>query len=268
MSNQNGRPSHSLLVIPIFLCILTAPATARGQEPAAPRPSSQQTPESKNSADTKNNKKQGEKQKKSKLEQETGTTNDRIFEVMPNYGTVEGAEIIPRLSTGKKFKLATAGVFDYFTYPFIGTLAAIGQANNSPKSWGQGWGAYGKRYGASFADNGIGTYMTTAIFPSILREDPRYYQRGKGKFSHRAFYSISRLFVTRTDSGHTRFNFSEIVGNAAAGGISNIYHPPEDRTLSRNLNTWGMLILLDGVSNELKEFWPDIRRKVFRKNTP
>ncbi len=110
--------------------------------------------------------------------------------------------------------------------------------------------------------------MTTAIFPSILREDPRYYQRGKGKFSHRAFYSISRLFVTRTDSGHTRFNFSEIVGNAAAGGISNIYHPPEDRTLSRNLNTWGMLILLDGVSNELKEFWPDIRRKVFRKNTP
>ncbi len=120
MSNQNGRPSHSLLLISIFLCILTAPATARGQGPAAPPPSSQQTPESKNSADTKNNKKQGEKQKKSKLEQETGTTNDRIFEVMPNYGTVEGAEIIPRLSTGKKFKLATAGVFDYFTYPFAG----------------------------------------------------------------------------------------------------------------------------------------------------
>src|SRR3989454_8462905 len=216
MTDQTARPSHSLLVIPIFLCILIAPATARGQEPAAPPPSSQQTPESKNSADTKE-KKQGEKKKRSKLEQETGTTNDRIFEVMPNYGTVEGAEIIPRLSTGKKFKLATAGVFDYFTYPFIGTLAAIGQANNSPKSWGQGWGAYGKRYGASFADNGIGTYMTTAVFPSILREDPRYYQRGKGRFAHRAFYSISRLFVTRTDSWHARFNLSEIVGNAVAG---------------------------------------------------
>src|SRR6266571_391527 len=85
MSNQNGRPSHSLLVIPIFLCILTAPATARGQEPAAPRPSSQQTPESKNSADTKDNKKQGEKQKKSKLEQETGTTNDRITSKMRSF---------------------------------------------------------------------------------------------------------------------------------------------------------------------------------------
>src|SRR5712692_2109409 len=99
MSNQNGRPSHSLPLIPVFLCILIAPATARGQEPAAPPPSSQQAPESKNSTDTKDKKKEGEKQKKSKLEQETGTVNDRIFEVMPNYGTVEGAEIIPRLST-------------------------------------------------------------------------------------------------------------------------------------------------------------------------
>src|SRR3989442_13970971 len=130
MSDQNGRPSHSLLLISIFLCILTAPETARGQEPAAPPPSSQQTPESKNSTDTKDKKKQGEKKKKSKLEQETGTVNDRIFEVMPNYGTVENAEIIPRLSTGKKFKLATAGEFNYCTNPFIGTLAAIGQANN------------------------------------------------------------------------------------------------------------------------------------------
>src|SRR2546422_9625583 len=103
MRTQTGRPSHSLLVIPIFLCILTAPATARGQEPAAPPPSSQQTPESKNSADTKE-KQQGEKKKRSKLEQETGTTNDRIFEAMPNYGTGEGAEIIPRLPTGNKLK--------------------------------------------------------------------------------------------------------------------------------------------------------------------
>ena len=108
--------------------------------------------------------------------------NDRIFEVMPNYGTVENTDTLPPISTGQKFRLATAGVFDYFTYPFIGTLAAVGQANNSPKSWGQGWGAYGKRFGASFADNGIASYMTSAIFPSMLREDPRYYQKGKGTF--------------------------------------------------------------------------------------
>jgi hypothetical protein len=205
---------------------------------------------------------------KSKLEKETGTVNDRIFEVMPNYGTVETAKELPPLTTGQKYRLATAGVFDYFAFPFNGALAAIDQANNSPKSWGQGWGAYGKRYGASFADNSIGTYMTTAIFPSMLHEDPRYYQLGKGSFTHRAYHAVNRLFVTRTDSGNERFNYSEIVGNAVAAAFSNVYHAPEDRTAGRNAGTLGMLIMWDGVSNELKEFWPDIRRKVFRKNTP
>ena len=197
-----------------------------------------------------------------------GTINDRILTVMPNYGTVENASTLPPISSGQKFRLATAGVFDYFTFPFNGALAAIDQANNSPKSWGQGWGAYGKRYGASFADNGIGTYMTTAIFPSLLHEDPRYYQLGHGSIPHRTFYSLGRLFVARTDSGHSRFNYSESLGNAAAAGISNVYHAPEDRTLTRNLGTYGMLDMWDGCSNLMKEFWPDIHRKFQHKHDP
>lgn len=268
MKNQHYRLGFACAVTLIVLMAWSSPARARQQEPAAPPPSNQQAPDGKDGSEASGKKKPADKQRKSKLEQETGTVNDRIFEVMPNYGMVENASDLPRMTTGQKFRLATAGVFDYFTYPFIGSLAAIGQANNSPKSWGQGWGAYGKRFGASFGDNGIGTYMTTAAFPSLLHEDPRYYQRGKGSVGRRAFYSISRLFVARTDSGRRRFNFSEMIGNAAAGGISNIYHPPEDRTLSRNLSTWGMLIMWDGVSNEMREFWPDIRRKVFRKNSP
>jgi len=205
---------------------------------------------------------------KTKLEKETGTVNDRIFEVMPNYGTVETAKSLPPLTSGQKYHLATASVFDYFTFPFNGVLAAIDQASNSPKSWGQGWGAYGKRYGASFADNGIGTYMTVAVFPSLLHEDPRYFQMAKGTFSHRAVHAVSRLFVVRTDSGDTRFNYSELVGNATAAAFSNVYHAPEDRTVGRNVQTLGFLFMWDGVSNELKEFWPDIRRKVFHKSTP
>ena len=205
---------------------------------------------------------------KSKLEKETGTVNDRIFEVLPNYGTVENQNELPPLAPGKKFRLATASVFDWAAYPFNGALSAIAQAKNDPKEWGQGWGAYGKRYGASFADNSIGTYMTVAVFPSLLREDPRYYQLGKGSFSHRAYHAVNRLFVTRTDSGNQRFNYSESLGNATAAAISNIYHVPSDRTASRNASTFAFLILYDGLSNELKEFWPDIRRKVFHKETP
>jgi hypothetical protein len=205
---------------------------------------------------------------KSKLEKETGTVNDRIFDVLPNYVALGGSKSIKPMSTGQKFRLATASVFDWGAYPFNGVLSAIGQAKNDPASWGQGWGAYAKRYGANFADNSIGTYNTVAIYPSLLHEDPRYFQMGQGPFFHRFEYGISRLFVTRTDSAHARFNYSEILGNATAAAISNIYHAPEDRTAGRNASTLGFLILYDGLSNELKEFWPDIRRKVLHKSNP
>lgn len=204
----------------------------------------------------------------SKLEKETGTVNDRIFDVLPNFGTVENTQSLKPIKTRQKFQLATAGVFDWGDYAFNGILSALGQARNDPPSWGQGWGAYAHRYGASFADNGIGTYMTCAIYPSLLREDPRYYQMGQGSFSRRFSYSLSRLFVTRTDSGNKRFNYSESVGNATAAAISNIYHPAEDRTAAKNVKSMVFLILYDGLSNELKEFWPDIRRKVLHKTTP
>jgi hypothetical protein len=238
------------------------PATT---SPSAPAPQSAK-PEDKKSGQNKDT--EDSQVGKSKLEKETGTVNDRIFEVLPNYGTVETANELPPLTVGQKYKLATAGVFDWAAFPFNGALAAIAQAKNDPKERGQGWEAYGERYGESFADNSIGTYMTTAIFPGFLHEDPRYYQLGKGRFLHRVYHGINRLFVTRTDSGHDEFNYSEIVGNATAAAISNIYHVPSDRTVGRNLTTLGFLIFYDGVSNELKEFWPDIRRKVFHKKTP
>jgi hypothetical protein len=246
-----------------------SPARAQQPDPQQPPPpSTDPGPSNKKNESKKETDKPNENVGKSKLEKETGTVNDRIFEVLPNYGTVENANALPSLTTGQKFRLATAGVFDWASYPFNGTLAAIAQAKNDPKEWGQGWDAYGKRFGESFADNSIGTYMTTAVFPSLLHEDPRYYQLGKGGFRRRAYHAVNRLFVTRTDSGHERFNFSESVGNAAAAAISNIYHVPADRTASRNATTFAFLILYDGLSNELKEFWPDIRRKVFHKNTP
>lgn len=268
-----GRPSTWFVRIVALFVFLVPPAFSQ-QPQTQPPPVPPADSQSDKPKDDKDKKSQTPAQApsddvgKSKLEQETGTINDRIFEVMPNYGTVETSKTLPPLTTGQKFRLATAGVFDWGAYPFNGVLAAISQAKNDPESWGQGWGAYGKRYGASFADNGIGTYMTTAIFPSLLHEDPRYYQMGKGTFKHRAYHAINRLFVTRTDSGGQSFNFSEIIGNASAAAVSNIYHAPEDRTASRNATTFAFLILYDGLGNELKEFWPDIRRKVFHQKTP
>ena len=258
------------LAFAILGAVWTGVPPARAQQPDSqqpPPPATDPPPPDKDKKE-KESPKPPETVGKSKLEKETGTINDRIFEVLPNYGTVENKNVLPPLTVGQKYRLATAGVFDWAAYPFNGALSAIAQAKNDPKEWGQGWAAYGKRFGSSFADNSIGTYMTTAIFPSLLHEDPRYYQLGRGSFARRAYHGVNRLFVTRTDSGHDRFNISESVGNAAAAAISNIYHVPSDRTAARNATTFGFLILWDGLSNELKEFWPDIRRKVFHKQTP
>jgi hypothetical protein len=210
MSRQIGVRGPIAELFLIWVLVVAAPASAQQQEtqqPAALPPVLQ----SANSRDGKEDKPDATVGK-SKLEKETRTINDRIFEVLPNYGTVENANALPPFTRGQKFRLATAGVFDWGSYPFNGILAAIEQGRNVPKAWGQGWGAYGKRYGASYTDNSISTMMTTAIYPTLLHEDPRYYQLGSGPFVHRAYHAINRLFVTRTDSGHGSFNFSESMG--------------------------------------------------------
>jgi hypothetical protein len=134
---------YTALSLLIGLLVGVAPAFAWQQESQqpAPVPSEPKSADAKDGKEAKDKDKQGETVGKSKLEKETGTVNDRIFEVLPNYGTVENAKELPALTTGQKFRLATAGVFDWEAYPFNAILSGIAQAKNDPKEWGQGWGA-------------------------------------------------------------------------------------------------------------------------------
>ena len=198
--------------------------------------------------------------------QQTGTSKDRLFFTLPNFLTVENAGQIPPLTAGQKFKVVARSSFDYVEFPWYALLAGISQANNSERGYGQGAAGYGKRYGAAFADGTIENFWTSAILPSVLRQDPRFYQLGKGSFWHRTGYAVSRIFVTRTDSGNNQFNASEIFGSAIAAGISTYsYHPQSDRNLSNTANVWGSQIGYDTLTLVVKEFWPDIRRKISRK---
>jgi len=198
-----------------------------------------------------------------------GVSKDRLFYALPNFLTLENVGQVPPLSTKEKFKVVTKGSFDYVQIPWYAFLAGISQAEDSEKGYGQGAAGYGKRFGAYFADGTIENYMTGAVLPSILRQDPRYFQSGKGSFTHRTRYAISRIFVTRTDSGHQQFNFSEIVGSALSAGISSYsYHPHEDKTLPNTLSVWGTQVGYDTITLVVKEFWPDIRRKIQKKRPP
>ena len=194
--------------------------------------------------------------------------NRRLFWVLPNYTTVEQREQFTPLSTGTKFKLSAKTMTDPVTVSFIGGIALLGQARNSDPTYGQGFQGYDKRFATFYADTGIGTLMTTSVFPTVLRQDPRYFQLGKGSKWHRALYSASRIFVARSDRGDLQFNYSEIVGNAVAAGISNAYHPETQRTLGNTISVWGTDTMLNMICNVAKEFWPDIRRKIRKQSPP
>jgi hypothetical protein len=194
------------------------------------------------------------------------TSNDRLFWTLPNLLAVENAGQAPRLTSKGKFKVALRTSFDLAVYPYVGILAGISQAQNSEPGYGQGAAGYWKRYGATFADNADETFWTTAILPSLLHQDPRYYRLGKGGFLHRFGYAVSRQFITRSDLKHGQFNFSEIAGSAISAGISNAYHPAGDRTFANTMSVWWTQLGWDTVVGIAKEFWPDIRRKTSNHN--
>jgi len=211
-----------------------------------------------------------------------GTSNDRILFALPNFLTLENGGHVPPLTAKEKFAVVARGTFDPVQYPWWGLLSAIGQAGNSEAAYGQGWAAYGKRYGTTAADSTIENFMVGAVLPAVLHQDPRFYQSSKGGFARRAGYAISRVFVTRGDSGHTQFNASEIVGSALSASISTFsYHPRStylstptnphmfvgsDRTLVNAANVWGSQLFLDTITIAVKEFWPDIHRKLSHKD--
>ena len=194
--------------------------------------------------------------------------NDRLFWVLPNYLTVENVDQSGPLSAKTKFELSAKTMSDPVTIYFIGAIALIGQARKRDPSYGQGLQGYAKRFGTFYADTGVGTLMTTSVFPTLLHQDPRYFQLGKGGAWHRAMYSVSQIFVTHSDGGERQFNYSEIVGNAVAAGISNAYHPPAQRTLGNTASVWGTDVMLNALCNVAKEFWPDIRRKIHKPKQP
>ena len=211
-----------------------------------------------------------------------GTSNDRLFFTLPNFLTLENSGKVPPLTSKQKYAVVVRGSFDYVQFPWYSFLSGISQAENSEPGYGQGWEGYGKRFGSAFADGTIENFMTGAIFPSLLHQDPRYFQSGKGSFGHRTLYAVSRNLITRGDSGKNQFNYSEVVGGALAAAISTYsYHPkgqfvttttpgvlkyiPSDRTLTNTAKVWATQYAYDTLTLVVKEFWPDIRRKI-RKN--
>jgi hypothetical protein len=189
----------------------------------------------------------------------------RILGIIPNNRTWPSLTNYQPLSPKEKFAIARQDSFDRGTVVLAALFAADAQLTNANPSYGQGVKGYTRYFGSSYADFVIGNYMSEAIFPTLLHQDPRYFRRGIGSTWSRLGYSVGQIFWTHTDSGRTQFNYSEILGNSTAVAISNAYDP-DHRNATDAEAKLGIQLGVDMASNVLKEFWPDVSRKFFRKH--
>jgi hypothetical protein len=195
-----------------------------------------------------------------------GKQTKRMLWVVPNFGAVSANTQLSPMSAREKFVLAAHdSVLDYSSFTWAGILAGQAMLLNSDPELGHGIAGYGRYYWRTFTDGVSGAFFTEAIVPSIAHEDPRYYTMERGGFFRRTGYAISRAVLTKTDSGRTRFSFSEVVGNGLEAGLSNAYYPPEERGLSQTAANWGTQMESAVLNHIFQEFWPDIRKKVFRQ---
>ncbi|MGA7409166.1 MAG: hypothetical protein WBW33_01705 [Bryobacteraceae bacterium] len=193
------------------------------------------------------------------------STQKRIFWIIPNYRTFPYPTNYTPIPPKEKFKIAADDAFDRGTVVLAAAFAGEGQLTNSNPYLGQGVKGYASYFGTAYADFVIGDFMTEAIYPTLLHQDPRYFRRGTGGGWSRLGYAVGQIFWTHTDSGGTQFNYSEILGNSTAVAISMAYYP-DGRNVSTAVTELGTQIGVDMASNVLKEFWPDIRQKLSRKH--
>jgi hypothetical protein len=161
-------------------------------------------------------------------EQVKDEEKQRVFGIIPNFYVTYDPHALP-LNVRQKYNLAWKTTIDPFTFAMVGAIAGVQQANNSFSGYGQGAQGYGKRYGASFADIAIGTFLGGAVLPAVFKQDPRYFYKGTGSIRSRFFYAIANAVICKGDNGRWQTNYSNILGNLASGGISNLYYPAQNR---------------------------------------
>jgi hypothetical protein len=194
-----------------------------------------------------------------------GGESKHLFWLMPNYRTSPSLTDYQPLTVRQKFDVAARDSWDRGTVVLAALFGAENQLTNSNRTFGQGAAGFGRYFGASYGNLVTGNYMTEAVFPSLLHQDPRYFRRGTGGTWSRLGYAMGQTFRTHNDSGRSQFNYSEWLGNSASVAISNAYYA-DNRNVRDNVSQLGIQIGVDAASNALKEFYPDIQRRFRRKH--
>lgn len=182
----------------------------------------------------------------------------RVFGFVPNFYVSYVSDAAP-LTFKQKMQLAWKTSSDPITIGLAATGAEIEQQKNWYRSYGQGAQGYAKRFGVTYGNVAISTFLGSAVMPTLFKQDPRYLYKGRGRWNSRLWYALSRSVIAKGDNGNWQPNYSNVLGNLAASGITNTYLPPKNRNVGFVFQTAGIRVLETAVANVFQEF---ISRKV------
>ncbi len=289
---MRNRPHIFLSTLAFGLLLVLATCRAPGQEPvgteaaaalpdaplpmladsvAAAQNPSQQAPPASSPQDSSSTqatsppsateREQREKAEEQLKEQE----HQRVAGVMATFNTTSNRDAVP-LSPGQKFRLFFKSSTDPWPFLLAGVVSGIGQADDSYPTWGQGMQGYAKRFGAAYSDSFIGNFFGNAVLPTLLHEDPRYFQKGTGSATSRLLWAASSTFWCRRDNGSWGPNYANVGGNLIGASIARIYYPSSERDLGDVISD-GLTVSVEGIAGaEVIEFWPDLARHMKRKH--
>lgn len=236
--------------------------SASGQTPAPQQPSGQGSSSSQSTAtgtgDSKSRHDQAEEQLKQQEQQ-------RVAGVMATFNTTTNRNALP-LSSGQKFELFFKSETDPWPFLLSAIVAGFNQASDSEQEWGQGAQGYAKRFGAAYSDSFIGNFFGNAVLTSLLREDPRYYQKGTGNKMKRVLWAATSTVWCKRDNGTWGPNYANVGGNMIGAAIARVYYPTSERTVGDTISD-GVTVSVEGIAgSEIIEFWPDLARYMKRKH--
>ncbi len=194
----------------------------------------------------------------------SGQQTRRILGIIPNFRAVSAGTKLPPETVKEKFIDATEDSFDYSSIFIPSVLAAYNMHERTTPEFHEGAAGYTRYLWHSAVDQTSENYFVEFIFPTITREDARYYTLGHGGFLKRTGYALSRAVITRSNSGNEVFNMSEIFGAGASAGVSKLYYPSASRSAGNTMSQWAEDVGIDAAASWFKEFWPDINRHIFR----
>ena len=212
--------------------------------------------EAKKAADDQKN----EEQKKSGQE-----SHERALGMMPMFTVVDDASTAQPLSPREKFRLFYRQTYDPYQFFSAGISAGIGQAEDSLSGYGQGAQGYGKRYGATLADNSLGAFFGNFLLPTLMHEDPRFFRMGSGGFMHRLLHAAGSQLIAHRDNGTIGPAYANVMGNFIACGIGNVYYPASDRGAGTTIERGALVTTTGMIGAVFQEFWPDIQRHLSKK---